>query len=514
MPRDVHGYAQTAPGGATSSAESGPVGERDRTVEDLLAGRFLAVDGRGLVSSWGPGARAAFDRSARDAVGRSLMAALDVRETTRSTPDLDALLQLGEETALGRHVALEAGAAGRVELSLAPVRLRDGLALGSLLDALAGPRRGEVEAERLRDGCHRLLERLSGEAPPPEPPEEEAAAGGDELVGALVCFSVPPAEEAPPEAEPEPAAAVEGPPAEAAAPAPAEPAPAPDPAPVPPPAPPVPARAPAPGPPASPSGLATGSEIERALAEDGFVLHGQPVLDLESDEVVHCELLLRMVGERGRLLAPSAFLEPAEHHGLLPAIDRWVVRRAVRLLAELPAPRPDLRVEVNLSAASLVDPAGIAAIVEEELSVSEVDPQRLVLEVGEAAAVAHVEQCERLAKWLRGIGCSFALDDFGSTFGALRCLKHLPVDFLKLDGDLVVSLTESRTDQLVLDGVVKLARGIGCRTIAEWVSDDETLALLRRHHVDYAQGFRVGRPRPLADGWPGAEGERPRRGRG
>jgi PAS domain S-box-containing protein len=239
-------------------------------------------------------------------------------------------------------------------------------------------------------------------------------------------------------------------------------------------------------------------DIERALREDGFTLHAQPVLNLRTDEVAQHELLIRMVGPDGGMVLPQAFFGTARRAGLTPAIDQWVVRRAIRTIAEQAQVGRDVRLEVNLSAESLHDP-GLIPTIERELASTGIEPDRLVLEVTERVATADPEGASTLAKRLRALGCSFALDDFGTSFGSFRFLKDLPVDYLKLDGDLIVTLSESRTAQLVVKALVDVARGTGAETIAVFASDDEALRLLRELGVGYAQGHKVGRPRPIAD---------------
>jgi EAL domain-containing protein (putative c-di-GMP-specific phosphodiesterase class I) len=109
-----------------------------------------------------------------------------------------------------------------------------------------------------------------------------------------------------------------------------------------------------------------------------------------------------------------------------------------------------------------------------------------------------------MAQRLRGLGCRFALDDFRSTFGSFRLLKDLPLDYLKLDGELVGSLAESRTSQLIVKALVEVAQGTGTKTVAVFVTEEDTLALLRQQSVDFAQGYKVGRPQPVAEIWPAA----------
>lgn len=237
-------------------------------------------------------------------------------------------------------------------------------------------------------------------------------------------------------------------------------------------------------------------QIRRALAEDGFVLFCQPVFSLQDERVTQYELLLRMKDEQGRLVRPFAFLEPADRYGLMSDIDQWVVRRALELLAD--DATGELRLEVNIAGQSLGDP-DLTGIIEQQIAVTDLDPARLILEVSENVAVANLEACEKLAKRLRGLGIGFALDDFGSTFASFRHLRDLPVNYLKLDGDLIVTVVESRTGQLTIKSLVDLAKGLGAETIAEYVSDDQTLEFLREQGVGYAQGYRIGRPRPIEE---------------
>src|SRR3954454_19745127 len=236
--------------------------------------------------------------------------------------------------------------------------------------------------------------------------------------------------------------------------------------------------------------------IRDALDNDSFVLFCQPVFSLQAERITQYELLLRLRDGDGRMVRPFGFLEPADRFGLMAEIDRWVVTRALEMLER--DPTGDLRLEVNLAGQSLAD-FELTALIEQQIAMTDVDPGRLILEVSENVAAAHLEDCKRLAKRLRGLGCGFALDDFGSTFASFRHLRDLPINFLKIDGDLVVTVTESRTGQLTIKSLVELAKGLGAETIAEYVSDDQTLEFLREQGVGYAQGYRIGRPRPIEE---------------
>src|SRR3954452_20189390 len=234
--------------------------------------------------------------------------------------------------------------------------------------------------------------------------------------------------------------------------------------------------------------------IRDALDNDNFVLFCQPVFSLQSERITQYELLLRLRDEDGRMVRPFSFLEPADRYGLMAEIDRWVVGHALDLLAA--DETGDLRLEVNIAGQSLSDPE-LTSLIEQQIAVTDLDPVRLILEVSENVVAANLEPAQRLAKRLRGLGCGFALDDFGSTFASFRHLRDLPVNYLKIDGDLVVTVTESRTGQLTIKSLVELAKGLGAETIAEYVADDQTLEFLREAGVGYAQGYRIGRPRPI-----------------
>jgi diguanylate cyclase (GGDEF)-like protein/PAS domain S-box-containing protein len=238
--------------------------------------------------------------------------------------------------------------------------------------------------------------------------------------------------------------------------------------------------------------------IRQALAEDSFALYAQPIIDLRTSEITQYELLLRMKDESGRLLLPDKFLPAAERAGLMPAIDQWVVRQAIGLIHEAAQDGRRLLLEVNVSADSVDDPA-LTALIEAELDATGVDPRLLVIEITEDAALAKVAETIKLSKWIRSMGCRFALDDFGSTFATVKYLKDMPVDYFKLDGDLIVTLPESRTNQLLLNALMDVARGTGTQTIAVYVPDDETLVMLRQYGIGYGQGNRVGRPRPVGE---------------
>jgi EAL domain-containing protein (putative c-di-GMP-specific phosphodiesterase class I) len=232
--------------------------------------------------------------------------------------------------------------------------------------------------------------------------------------------------------------------------------------------------------------------LRRALRQGLFELHYQPSVELESGAISHHEALIRLAdGPSGRLTAPGAFLPAAERCGLVREIDRLVVGRAAAALAG-----STRRVAVNLSALSVTD-AGMLAHIERELARHEVDPGQLVLEITETAAISHMDRAQSFCEGAQAFGCAVALDDFGVGFGSLYYAKRLSLRYLKIDGDFVRGLCASATDRVMVRAIVDIARGTDRQTIAEWVGDEPTMELLQELGVDYAQGFQIGRPRPL-----------------
>ncbi len=251
-------------------------------------------------------------------------------------------------------------------------------------------------------------------------------------------------------------------------------------------------------PPGTKARMTWANYIEQALDEDRFVLYAQPILELRSREVTRHELLLRMISDDGDVIPPGAFLGIAEQFDLVQRIDRWVTRRAIALLAERERAGHPLSLQVNLSARSLADGA-LLQIIERELPEAGIGRGQLTFEITETAAIANIRLARRFAGALDELGCCFALDDFGAGFGSFYYLKHLPFDYLKIDGEFVAQCLSSRTDQLLIDAVVGIARGLGKQTIAEFTTDEGILSFLAERGVDYAQGHHIGRAVPIED---------------
>jgi diguanylate cyclase (GGDEF)-like protein/PAS domain S-box-containing protein len=228
--------------------------------------------------------------------------------------------------------------------------------------------------------------------------------------------------------------------------------------------------------------------IRGALDEDRLVVYSQPIIDLETGDVAREELLVRMVDPHGDKIPPASFLPAAERFGLIHEIDLMVLTKAIELA------EGGTSVAVNVSVRTLTDPRYLIAL--EETIAAGSDPGRFNFEITETAAVANMSDAQEFARRIRELGCSLSLDDFGTGFSSFTYLKHIPAQYLKIDIEFIRELEKNPADQQLVQAIVSIARGLGQKTVAEGVEDEETLATVRKLGVDYAQGFHLGRPEP------------------
>ena len=238
--------------------------------------------------------------------------------------------------------------------------------------------------------------------------------------------------------------------------------------------------------------LATINRVEAAIVEERFVLHAQPIVDLRSGETVQHELLLRMRERDGRIVVPDEFLPVAEQYALIGEIDWWVIRQGAELAAA------GCAVELNVSARSVGDP-DVLEHVERCIEQFGVPPGMLVFEITETAILEDEDGARVFAERVRDRGCKVALDDFGTGYGTLTYLKHIPVDFLKLDIEFVRDLPNNLASRHVVQAIVALARDFGLQTVAEGVESPQALELLAGLGVDLAQGHHIAQPEPFAE---------------
>ena len=200
--------------------------------------------------------------------------------------------------------------------------------------------------------------------------------------------------------------------------------------------------------------------IREALDQDRFVLFLQPIMDIRQNLIIGHEALLRMISEKGETVTPSSFLDIAERFGLIHDIDRWVVSRAIHLIKKLQQDGKPTYLEVNLSGRSFTDKK-LLPLIRNELAETGIDPAALVFEITETAVIENMAAAQLFIAELKSLGCRFALDDFGVGFSSFNYIKHLPVDYLKIDGSFVRNLPHDTVDQHLVKAMVEVARGLG-----------------------------------------------------
>lgn len=241
--------------------------------------------------------------------------------------------------------------------------------------------------------------------------------------------------------------------------------------------------------------LGWSTRLQEALKNDGFLLHFQPIVPLNGAPAdSHHETLLRLVDPQGGIIYPGSFLPTAERFNLMRQIDVWVIATAMQCLSTLHAAgRKGATLSVNLSGHAL-DAEALVQDVRRLLAQHRIDPSTLVFELAEVDALANLTVANRLIVQLRELGCRFALDDFGTGFSSFHHLKHLPVDFVKIDGQFIQGMVTDQTDRAIVASINDVAHSFGKRTIAESVEDKQALELLRGVGVDYVQGYYIARP--------------------
>ncbi len=244
----------------------------------------------------------------------------------------------------------------------------------------------------------------------------------------------------------------------------------------------------------------TTARIRDALIHDRLSLATQPIRSLASGGVERYELLLRMTGEGGELLPAASFIQAAERTGMIQELDRWVVGRALEMLAERERAGEPVSLHVNLSGVSMTD-ISVLEYIERRLDEGEADPGRCTFEITQTARIDDYETAAGFADRLTEFGCEVAIDDYGAGYGPFSYLKRIPFDVIKIDGAFVRDMPRNDADQLTVKAIVQIARGLGKRTIAAFVQDDDTTRMLREYGVDMAQGFHLGKPVDSAEGF-------------
>ncbi|ANJ67321.1 hypothetical protein A9404_07925 [Halothiobacillus diazotrophicus] len=233
------------------------------------------------------------------------------------------------------------------------------------------------------------------------------------------------------------------------------------------------------------------NRIRRALRDDLFVLHIQPILGTDTNDLAASEVLIRLADQGDSLVMPNAFLPAAERFGLMPEIDRWVVRHALRRISHETG-----ALSINLSGTTL-EHGGIADYVAQQCQEHDVATERLVFEVTETAAIANLAGTAMELGKLQALGCRTALDDFGAGMSSFAYLRELPVDWVKIDGRFVRDLAQNSVDLAMVKAMHEIAHTLGKHTVAEFVENQDTLVILKKLGINFVQGYHLGRPMPL-----------------
>lgn len=240
--------------------------------------------------------------------------------------------------------------------------------------------------------------------------------------------------------------------------------------------------------------------LQTAIRDDLFRLYRQPIVASDGDDGrgPAMEVLVRLTDEAGNEMPPAEFLRAAERYRLMSLIDRWVVQTTLTALGrgaiDLPGERS---LAINISGQTVADGQFLEFVVD-CLDRTGVDPARICFELSEASVVANMDPARRFVGVLHGMGCQFALDDFGSNLGSFSNLKNLPMDYLKIDGSFMRNLSRDSVNQAMVAAMIKLARTLNFKVIAEQVEDVAVIDAARNMGIDYLQGYAIGRPQPLS----------------
>lgn len=240
-------------------------------------------------------------------------------------------------------------------------------------------------------------------------------------------------------------------------------------------------------------------QLRDALKRDRLTLYAQRIAPLQNRDLPGgYELLLRMKDDDGECVAPGPLLQAAQRYQLLPSVDRWVVQRALQMLAPY---RSMLRsrgvsISINMSGQSIDDAACVSQL-REQIHAANLPPACLTIEITEQAAVKSIARASDMIRQFNEIGCRFALDDFGTGANTFTYVKSLSLARIKIDGSFVKDILTNRNSAATVRAIVELAKSLSLETVAEYVENDSIAAEVRRLGVDYAQGYAFGKPEPL-----------------
>lgn len=232
--------------------------------------------------------------------------------------------------------------------------------------------------------------------------------------------------------------------------------------------------------------------LHQAVAEDSLVLHFQPIININSKKIAYYEALVRLK-LNGDIVPPGEFIPALEREGHMSLLDRQVISKAIYSLAKYPALS---KIAVNLSAQGFSDER-LLPLIQSKLKEYSVDANCLIFELTESASLSNITATQKMVEKLSSLGCDFSIDDFGTGFSTFNYLKQLPAQSVKIDGSFIVDLAKNSVDGALVKAIYEVASALGKKTVAEFVENEETLQILADIGVNYAQGYHIGKPKPL-----------------
>jgi len=234
--------------------------------------------------------------------------------------------------------------------------------------------------------------------------------------------------------------------------------------------------------------------LHQAVADDNLVLHFQPIINIITKEVAYYEALVRLELD-GKIIPPGEFIPALEREGDMSLLDRQVISKAIYYLAQHPQLN---KIAINLSAQGFSDER-LLPLIENKLAEYQVAANRIIFELTESASLSNITATQNMIEKLSVLGCAFSIDDFGTGFSTFSYLKQLPAQSVKIDGSFIVDLATNSVDLALVKAIYEVATALGKKTVAEFVENEATLKILAGIGITYAQGYHLGKPKPVSE---------------
>ncbi|WP_444994283.1 EAL domain-containing protein [Aliikangiella sp. IMCC44359] len=233
-------------------------------------------------------------------------------------------------------------------------------------------------------------------------------------------------------------------------------------------------------------------KLHQAVAQDSFLIYFQPIINIKTRQVVYYEALVRLDIE-GRIVSPGEFIPALEREGDMSLLDHQVINKAIKYLNLYPQLK---KISINLSAQGFSDER-LVPLIKNTIEQHQVDANRIIFELTESASLSNITATRKIVSAIGELGCEFSIDDFGTGFSTFNYIKQLPAQSVKIDGSFIVDLTTNHVDLALVKAIYEVATALDKKTVAEFVETEETFLLLKEIGVTYAQGYHLGKPKPI-----------------